>query len=98
MRGCQGAALGGLGWDQCECCAEWCGRRNGVVAEEAGLGGLRAAAVGVPRQQGAGWHGGGTRCKRCFEWHGMHNSVVAEGSGCGRVGEAAVGVPRQVAG
>jgi hypothetical protein len=54
----RGRALDGVGWDQCERYAEWCGLRNGVIAEEGEVGGLRAAAVGVPRQ-GAGWHEAG---------------------------------------
>jgi hypothetical protein len=48
--------LDGVGWDQCERYnTEWCGLRNGVVAEGVEVGTQRAAAVGVPRQ-GAGWH------------------------------------------
>jgi hypothetical protein len=54
----RGRALDGVGWDQCERCVEWCGLRIDVVVEEGELGGLRAAAVGVPRQ-GAGWHEAG---------------------------------------
>jgi hypothetical protein len=54
----RGRALDGVGWDKCERYAEWCGLRNGVAAEGGEVGGLRAAAVGAPRQ-GARWHEAG---------------------------------------
>jgi hypothetical protein len=85
----QGRALDGVEWDQCECYAEWCGLRNGVVAEGGEVGSLSAALLcGYQGRALGGMRRDAVRCHAC---RGMQNSVVAEGCGRGRVGEAAVG-------